>query len=184
MKIPEILKVLFSDFISKTNRFLPSIGSIEIVNSIHLIVKGNKVGASEATLLNMLNISPFTYGMKIQQVYDSGTVFAPEILDITNEDLISKFLQGVQNISAVCLAIGYPTIASVPHSIANGVKNLIAIAIEADVDLKEAQKAKDYLADPSKFVVAAAPAAGECWFFRGELDDFEVRPNSSMHSDH
>jgi len=132
-------------------------GTIEIINEIHLIHAEDKVGASEATLLNMLNISPFTYGLKIQQVYDSGTIFNPEILDITPEDLRAKFLQGVRNISAICLNIGYPTIASVPHSIANGLKNLIAIAIETDIDLKEAQKAKEYLADPSKFVVAAAP---------------------------
>ena len=139
-------------------------GTIEITGNIALIQKDSKVGASEATLLNMLNISPFTYGMKIEQVYDSGTIFSPEILDITSEDLRVKFLQGVRNISAICLQIGYPTIASVPHSIANGLKNLIAISIEADVDLKEAQKAKDYLADPSKFAVAAAPVAGEFLF--------------------
>lgn len=134
-------------------------GTIEITNEIHLIHKDNKVGASEATLLNMLNISPFTYGLKIQQVYDSGTIFNPEILDITSEDLRTKFLQGVRNISAICLNIGYPTIASVPHSIANGVKNLISISLATDYDLKEAQKAKEYLADPSKFAVAAAPVA-------------------------
>ena len=120
-------------------------GTIEIINEIHLIHKEDKVGASEATLLNMLNVSPFTYGLKIKQVYDSGTIFNPEILDITSEDLRAKFLQGVRNISAVCLQIGYPTIASVPHSIANGVKNLIAIAIETDIELKEAEKAKEYL---------------------------------------
>lgn len=90
------------------------------------------------------------------------------ILDITSEDLRVKFLEGVRNISAICLQIGYPTIASIPHSIANGLKNLIAISIEADVDLKEAQKAKDYLADPSKFVVAAAPAAGKFSLFSGQ----------------
>jgi len=134
-------------------------GTIEIINEIHLIHKDDKVGASEATLLNMLNISPFTYGLKIQQVYDSGTIFNPEILDITSEDLRVKFLQGVRNISAICLQIGYPTVASVPHSIANGLKNLIALAIEADLDLKEAQKAKDYLKNPSAFVSAAPVAA-------------------------
>lgn len=132
--------------------------TIEILNEIHLIKKDERVGASEATLLNMLNISPFTYGLKIQQVYDSGTIFSPEILDITSEDLRAKFLQGVRNISAVCLAIGYPTVASVPHSIVNGVKNLIAIALETDITFKEAEVAKEYLKDPSKFALAA-PAA-------------------------
>ena len=124
-----------------------------------MIKKEDKVGASEATLLNMLNISPFTYGLKIRQVYDSGTVFAPEILDITPEDLRSKFLQGVRNVGAVSLAIGYPTLASVPHSIVNGLKNLIAIAVETDITFKEAEKTKEYLKDPSKFAAVAAPAA-------------------------
>jgi large subunit ribosomal protein LP0 len=133
-------------------------GTIEILNEIHLIKKDDKVGASEATLLNMLNISPFTYGLVIRQVYDSGTVFDPEILDITADDLRSKFMNGVRNVAAISLAIGYPTLASVPHSIVNGLKNLIAVAVETDIDFKEAQKTKEYLKDPSKFA-AAAPAA-------------------------
>lgn len=124
-----------------------------------MIKKEDKVGASEATLLNMLNISPFTYGLKIRQVYDSGTVFAPEILDITPEDLRSKFLQGVRNVAAVSLAVGYPTLASAPHSIVNGLKNLIAIAVETDITFKQAEKTKEYLKDPSKFAAVAAPAA-------------------------
>merc|ERR1711912_97363 len=55
---------------------------------------GDKVGASEATLLNMLNVSPFTYGLIIEQVYDSGTVFEPSILDITDDDLRKRFMEG------------------------------------------------------------------------------------------
>ena len=42
---------------------------------------------------------------------------------ITDEDPKSTFMAGVANIAAVSLAIGYPTAASVPHSIANGLKN-------------------------------------------------------------
>lgn len=138
-------------------------GTIEILNEIHLIKKDDRVGASEATLLNMLNISPFSYGLKILQVYDSGTVFSPEILDITPEDLRSAFVEGVRNVASVSLAIGYPTVASAPHSIVNGLKNLIAVALETDITFKEAEMAKEYLKDPSKFVAAAAavaPAAG------------------------
>ena len=134
-------------------------GTIEILNEIHLIKKDEKVGASEATLLNMLNISPFTYGLVIRQVYDSGTIFDPSILDITPEDLRSKFLAGVRNVAAISLAIGYPTVASAPHSLVNGLKNLIAIACETDISFKEAEKAKEYLKDPSKFAAAAAVAA-------------------------
>ena len=57
------------------------------------------------------------------------------------------------------LEIGYPTVASVPHSMVNGFKNVAAVCLEADIDIKEIATIKEYLADPSKFAVAAAPAA-------------------------
>ncbi|ENN72907.1 60S acidic ribosomal protein P0 [Dendroctonus ponderosae] len=134
-------------------------GTIEIVNDVNILRPGDKVGASEATLLNMLNISPFSYGLIVEQVYDSGTIFAPAILDIKPEDLKERFLAGVANLASVCLAVGYPTIASAPHSIANGFKNLLAIAAVTDVDFKEASTIKEFIKDPSKFAAVAAPVA-------------------------
>merc|ERR1739844_243697 len=136
-------------------------GTIEIIKDVDIIKAGDRVGMSEATLLNMLKISPFTYGLLIQKVYDSGSVFAPEILDITDDDLKKTFMAGVANLAAVCLEIGSPTIASVPHSVVNGMKNLLAIAAVTDITFKEAEMIKEYLADPSKFAAAAAPAAGD-----------------------
>jgi large subunit ribosomal protein LP0 len=60
---------------------------------VHILKEGDKVGASEATLLNMLNISPFNYGLLVEMVYDSGTIFEPLILDIKPEDLRVKFME-------------------------------------------------------------------------------------------
>lgn len=137
-------------------------GNIEILSDVELIKAGGKVGASEATLLNMLNISPFTYGLVIEKVYDNGSVFSPDILDITDDQLISQVQIGIRNIAALSLSVGYPTVASAPHSIINGFKNLLAVAAVTDITFSEAETLKEYLADPSKFVAAvAAPAAGD-----------------------
>merc|ERR1711992_21307 len=126
--------------------------------TIEIIKDGDRVGMSEATLLNMLKISPFSYGLVISKVYDSGSVFDPEILDITDADLLAKFASGVANVAALSLAINYPNVASVPHSIVNGMKNLLAIAAATVITFKEAETIKAFLADPSAFA-AAAPAA-------------------------
>lgn len=134
-------------------------GTIEILNEVNLIKEGDKVGLSESTLLNMLHISPFYYGLGIQNVYDNGTIFEPAILDIKDEDLRDRFMLGVRNIAALSLMIGYPTVASAPHSMVNGFKRLLAIAVGTDFTFKQAEKTKEYLADPSKFAAAAAPAA-------------------------
>lgn len=133
-------------------------GTIEILNEVHLIKVGEKVGASEAALLNMLGITPFSYGLVVEQVYDNGTIYAPAVLDMTTDELRNRFMAGVRNVAAVSLAIKYPTLASVAHSLATGVQNMLGVAAATDVTFKEAEQLKEYLADPSKFA-AAAPAA-------------------------
>jgi len=153
-------------------------GTIEIIHDVHLIKTGDKVGMSESTLLNMLKISPFTYGLIVVKVYDSGSIFDPNILDITDDDLKLHILAGIRNIAAISLKIGYPTTASVPHSIINGLKNCLALAAVTDITFKEAETMKEYLADPSKFATAAvaAPVAAEA-------PKEEAKPESEAESD-
>ncbi|CAF0960026.1 unnamed protein product [Adineta steineri] len=134
-------------------------GTIEIINDVNLIKVGDKVGPSEATLLNMLGISPFSYGLIIRQVYDSGSCFEPTILDIKPADLRAKFSQGVQRLAAFSLGINYPNKASAPHLILGGFKRLLALAADTDVEFEQAKTLKEYLKDPSKFAAAAAPAS-------------------------
>jgi len=135
-------------------------GCIEITSPVQLLKIGDKVSESAAMLLNMLKISPFTYGLDILTIYDAGAVFDPAILDITEEDIRGRFMGGVSNVAAVSLAIGYPTVASVPHSIANGFRNLMAVAAATDIEFDQVAQMKAFLADPSAFA-AAAPAAEE-----------------------
>lgn len=135
-------------------------GTIEIMNTVDLIKTGDKVGMSESTLLTMLGIMPFSYGLVVKKVYDSGSIFDPTILDITDDDLKESIMAAIKNVAALSLAIGYPTLASVPHSIVNGMKNLLAIAAATEITFKEAEMMKEYLADPSKFASAVVADAG------------------------
>jgi len=134
-------------------------GTIEIVSPVNLLKPGDKVGQSESTLLNMLKISPFTYGLKVVACYDEGSVFEPAVLDITENDIRARFMASVNNVAAVSLNIGYPTKVSAPHSVANALKKLIAVAAATDITFPAAEKTKAYLADPSAFASAAPVAA-------------------------
>jgi len=134
-------------------------GQIEITTDVPLIKEGQKVGASEANLLQKLDIKPFKYGLSIKTVYDNGTVYDAKVLDLSDEDIVARFQIGVKNIAALGLQIGYPTIASVPHSLIRGYKNLLAIAVSTDYTFKQAESIKKYLENPSAFAAAAAPAA-------------------------
>jgi large subunit ribosomal protein LP0 len=136
-------------------------GTIEIVNDVQVLSKGVKVGTSEATLLNMLNISPFTYGMVVEQIFSEGNLFAPEILDIEESVLIDGFLAGIKQIATISLATGFPTIASVGHSLVNSYKNLLNISLATDYEFEGSAQIKEYLANPEAFAAAAPAAAAD-----------------------
>ncbi len=123
-------------------------GTIEIVSDVQVVTAGTRVGPSEATLLNMLNISPFTYGMTVVQIFDQGNVFSPEVLDISTDELVNRFLTGIRTVAAISLALNYPTLASVTHSLVNTYKNLIAIALTTEYTFDGAEKVVPHFPRP------------------------------------
>jgi len=127
-------------------------GSIEIINQVHLVKTGEKVTASHVALLSKLNINPFFYGIKVTHVYESGSVYGADVLDLTPDDLLAKFFGGVRKIAALSLAIGYPTAASLPHILGGAFRKLLYISSATGYEFKEA---KAFLS-----AAAAAPAAG------------------------
>jgi large subunit ribosomal protein LP0 len=136
-------------------------GQIEMVNDTDLIEAGEKVTASQAALLQKLNIEPFTYGLVLNAVYDAGSLFDAKVLDITDDVLAAKFSEALKAIASVSLAIGFPTQASVPHSIANAFKAVLAVTIGLDnYTFEKADLYKEYLADPSKFAGGGGGGGG------------------------
>ncbi|CAP69368.1 uncharacterized protein PODANS_1_10320 [Podospora anserina S mat+] len=136
-------------------------GTIEITTDLKLVEAGAKVGPSEATLLNMLNISPFTYGMGIAQVYDQGNTFPSSVLDISEEQLLKAFSSAITTIAAVSLALNFPTLPSVIHSLVNSYKKVLAVAIETEISWPEIEELKDRIANPEAYAAAAPVAAAD-----------------------
>lgn len=133
-------------------------GTIEITSDVKVVEAGNRVGPSEAALLNLLNISPFTFGLVITQVYDDGQIFPATILDITDEELVGHFVSAVTTIASVSLAVGYPTLPAVGHTIINSYKDLLAVAIASKYIYPEIEELQDRIENPEKYA-SAAPAA-------------------------
>jgi len=124
-------------------------GSIEIITEVHLVKENEKVTSSHVALLAKLNILPFFYGIKVTHVYEDGSVYGADVLDLTREDLFSKFFGGVRKVAALSLAIGYPTAASIPHVIGGAFRKLLYVSSASGYEFKEA-----------KLFLAAAAAGG------------------------
>uniref|UniRef100_A0A8D0Z1H1 Large ribosomal subunit protein uL10 n=1 Tax=Sus scrofa TaxID=9823 RepID=A0A8D0Z1H1_PIG len=127
-----------------------------------------------------LNIRPFTYGLMIDCVYDNGSVFDAAVLDLTDADMANKFAAACANVAAVSLELGFPTLASLPHSIANAFRAMVGVVIEgcSTYSFAQADTVKAILADPSAFAAAsgggdggAAPAAAAAAVVEEEEED-------------
>jgi len=133
-------------------------GQVEIVNDVHLIKAGDKVGSSEATLLQMLKIQPFFYGVQVKTVYDNGVIYSAKVLDLSDADIIAKFQAGLTRFACVSLGAKIPTVAAFPHVVLGGFKNLLAIALATEISFKHADKIKEAIKNPAKH---AAPVVNE-----------------------
>jgi len=136
-------------------------GAIEIINDVPLIKTGQKVGNSEAALLLKLDIKPFQYGLTIKSVYDNGNLYDVSVLDMTDDAIIAKFKKGVKNIACVSLAIGVPSVASLPHSLVRGYKNVLAVALATDFSIRQTEALKKAAASAPATTTTSAPAKTE-----------------------
>lgn len=135
-------------------------GAVEIVSDVLLIKNGQKVGPSEATLLNMLGLMPFTFGLSVLDVYDDGSVFSPAMLDITDDVLGNYLKAAIKNIASVSLAAKFPTVASAPHMLVNAYKNVLSVGLACEEYSFEAvDKIKEAIKNPVAVAAVAAPAA-------------------------
>jgi large subunit ribosomal protein LP0 len=134
-------------------------GAIEILNPVHLIHVGDRCDNSACTLLQRLGIKPFAYGMKVIKIYDEGFVYDAAMLDVTDDVILGAFREAVTKLAALSLRIGYPTAASVPHSINNAFRNLVALSIATDYTFDESKDIKALLSDPEAMARAARAAA-------------------------
>jgi len=134
-------------------------GCVEILNDVKLCERNRKVGSSEAALLQMLEIKPFTYGLKIVNCYD-GSIFSPSFLDFTESDLFRSISVGISQVAALSLALQYPTLPAFPHVITGGFKNLVAVCLETGYVFKQAETLKNRVENPEAFTTTTPVVTG------------------------
>jgi len=112
-------------------------GQIEITNKKEVLKVGDVVDASQAKLLEKLNITPFSYGMKVLSVYDNGTILDSDFVSQTPDDFARHFQNALKNVQALSMATSYHTQASVASNLIFGFKRLLAMNIGAGILTRE-----------------------------------------------
>jgi large subunit ribosomal protein LP0 len=130
---------------------------IDIIAEKQVITEGDRIGATEAALLDKLKIYPFEYKMEVKQVLQNGSMFSAKVLDIDDAAICAIFKKAIGVQSSLSLGIGFPTKASAPHSLLNGFKNLVAVSAATGFEFKQAKAMLD--AAKNSPAAGAGPAA-------------------------
>ncbi|CAE7936507.1 RPP0A, partial [Symbiodinium sp. KB8] len=158
-------------------------GQIEIVSRVHLIHAGEKVGNSEAALLQRLNVRPFTYGIEVQYVYDDGEIFNASVLDIDEQGIVNRFMNAAKYVAALSRYIGYPTRASLVHTINYAYKAVLSIGLGTDYKFKQAKEFENFLKNPGAFAPAAAAGGAAAPVEEEEEEEEEVEGAGGLFGD-
>lgn len=134
-------------------------GCVEILNEAHVLKIGHVVNASQVELMNMLSIMPFTYGATVLQVYDNGSVFDSAMLDIADEDIFEHVCKAIKDIASISLATSLPSVAAVPHVLANTYKDLLGVALVSEVSFAAADKLKEAMKNPQPVAAVSTATA-------------------------
>jgi len=110
-------------------------GSISLSNEVVLLKAGQRVTPSQACLLQLLNIKPFHYGVKVGMVYDGGSIISSTNMEMAESNLMDSVLKGIANVAAVSLELGYPTRASVMYSMRAALQNVRGVALATGIPL-------------------------------------------------
>lgn len=135
-------------------------GKIEITQPIDLIKKGDIVNASQASLLQKLEIAPFFYQIEVNCVYDNGEIFDASILSIDDEQMAKYWGEGLNYFCSAALGLNYPCLPAVPHLFNDAAKSILGAGVELDcTHISAIKRIADILANPSLFAAAAPVAA-------------------------
>ena len=129
---------------------------IEIMSAKQVIVEGQKIDTTQSQLLDKLKIYPFEYKMKVTKILQDGYIFDAKVLSLTSATIIAKFKSACKVQASLSLGAGFPTTASVPHSMLQGFKNMVAVCAESGYSFKEGAA----LLEAAKNAPAAGAAGG------------------------
>jgi large subunit ribosomal protein L10 len=112
-------------------------GKIAVMADKVVCKAGDKITQELADVLSLLKIEPMEIGLELSHVWEDGTVYGKDVLDVSPDEYIAELTRAV--IQGVNLSVntGYPTKLTMPIMIQKAFAEARTLAIQADVIEKD-----------------------------------------------
>ncbi len=131
--------------------------SIKVVKDSVVAKEGEPISEVVANALNKLGIKPVEIFLKVLAVYEDGTVFTPDVLDIDESKVISDIQTAFSNARNLSVEVAYPTKQTADLLIAKAFSNARNLSVEIGFLTK--QTASDILGKAHLNALALANVA-------------------------
>jgi len=115
-------------------------GKVVIKTDKVIVPAGEKIKPDIAQMLTRLEIFPIDIGIGLNGVFEDGTVYKPEVLDINIEEFIGKMSQASGNAFVLALELGWTNKQTIRALIMKAYNNAFVIAVEQGIVNKETVK--------------------------------------------
>jgi len=115
-------------------------GKVVIKTDKVIVPAGEKIKPDIAQILTRLEIFPIDIGIGLNGVFEDGTVYKPEVLDINIEEFTGKMNQASGNAFTLALELGWTNKQTIQPLIMKAYNNAFVIAVEQGIVNKETIK--------------------------------------------
>ena len=112
-------------------------GKIAVMSDKVVCKAGESVTQEVADVLSLLKMEPMEIGMDLVYVWENGTIYGHDVLDVSPESYIQELMLGVARAVNLSVNTGYPTKLTAPMMIQKAFMEARTLAIEADVIEKD-----------------------------------------------
>jgi len=112
-----------------------------VIKSDKLLVKaGEKISADVALMLTRLEIFPIEIRMSLHAVFEDGSIYQPNVLDINIDEFIGKIKQASSNSFNLAIETGWTNKLTIKPLIMKAYNNSFNLAMECKITNKQTVK--------------------------------------------
>ena len=115
-------------------------GKVVIKNDKVVVPTGEKIPSDVAQMLTRLEIFPIEIGMNLHAVFEGGTIYKPDVLDIDMDKFIIQLQQASSNAFNLALETAWPTKATITNLLLKAYSNAYTLALEKEIYTKDTIK--------------------------------------------
>jgi large subunit ribosomal protein L10 len=115
-------------------------GKVVIKTDKVIVPAGEKIKPDVAQMLARLEIFPIEIGIELNGVYENGTIFKPDVLDVNIEEFIGKISLASGNAFILALELGWTNKQTIQPLIMKAYNNALVVAVEQGIVNKETVK--------------------------------------------